>query len=857
MQKQQPGILRRSSTTDANKGYTGNRSTRTIDTESSDNTPISPAGSDGNTLIRDVDELADRLLKFKHSFEPGSKGGRATQSYLPKSANHRRRTLAPPPPPPQGQLYRRNSEKSKHDAADEYRMTGAKLDNSERSVRGGAPSSEYWSNDTQNREMHGSFNVTPSKRHVVSSPPSSHPELPFSPKSPSSSSQVSLRSRSRGRERSKSIDRVRNNPPFDQPNDHSDPNPRRDHADPNPRRGRHRIDAPKSPSASSTMSRRSSSRSRMRGRSKSTTRMPTNSNHMGDNNHGTSNVGMREKSVDRQRGSRTRSPHKSRGSQLSNSSNRSSREKGWTRALGTIRGKFTSQKTSSADLSQDASTQRSRSRSRDERRVKESSKDGGMSLENGPRGLGKGKRGDKETTPLRMSATHDGRFNGKMTSLDHNPFDHNPFLHDSAKAMTMNPRQQRRMSEKSGCSSPLSNEASFDSDHLDEETMRKMETLLKGGEISGDVSNNSSLSYSPLRGTSRGRARSNNSRRSPSRERSLSAGRAGRRPNKMFGRVPEKFDSDTRKVNNVVDNMPFQDQCGDFGIYSGQVNEDGRPNGKGTMKYDNGIFYEGLWTDGCQEERAMTQYHRVRSGFTSWKGQGRSAVKSGRTMPWNAHKIDKNKQTDKTYVRGLVWVDLNCDAGRYTGEVKDEIPHGKGIMKYDFGLIVEGEWVNGVLREGPQDRMLPAATRSRGQIGNDDAKTFYSSMSAIEPGPAHLGIVSSMPSTGISLGGGFSVGPGLHVSHNSVYSGMPQIGNPAMTTHPQPQLVMIPQTNNNTAFGTQQDAMSAGVMYRASSPSMIQNQVPGQQMQMQTNEYYRSTEQGHSIHNNVESNFRI
>ena len=47
----------------------------------------------------------------------------------------------------------------------------------------------------------------------------------------------------------------------------------------------------------------------------------------------------------------------------------------------------------------------------------------------------------------------------------------------------------------------------------------------------------------------------------------------------------------------------------------------------------------------------------------------------------------------------MVWTDLNGDTGRYTGELNnDQLPHGKGLMKYDFtGLIGEGEWVNGVL----------------------------------------------------------------------------------------------------------------------------------------------------------------
>ena len=68
--------------------------------------------------------------------------------------------------------------------------------------------------------------------------------------------------------------------------------------------------------------------------------------------------------------------------------------------------------------------------------------------------------------------------------------------------------------------------------------------------------------------------------------RSVSAGRNGR--TKMFGRVPEKHINDERHAGKTVKKMPFTDQFGDFGLYTGQVNDESRPHGKGSMKYDNG-----------------------------------------------------------------------------------------------------------------------------------------------------------------------------------------------------------------------------------------------------------------------------
>ncbi len=46
------------------------------------------------------------------------------------------------------------------------------------------------------------------------------------------------------------------------------------------------------------------------------------------------------------------------------------------------------------------------------------------------------------------------------------------------------------------------------------------------------------------------------------------------------------------------------------------------------------------------------------------------------------------------------WTDVNGYKGRYVGEVNDDgQPHGWGTMRYNYGLVHEGEWVNGVRKE--------------------------------------------------------------------------------------------------------------------------------------------------------------
>jgi len=257
---------------------------------------------------------------------------------------------------------------------------------------------------------------------------------------------------------------------------------------------------------------------------------------------------------------------------------------------------------------------------------------------------------------------------------------------------------------------------------------------------------------------------------------------------KMNGRVPARLQNE-RQIRSVKQ-MPYTDQFGDFGMYSGAVNEDGRPHGKGSMKYENGVFYEGTWTDGCQDQQAASQYERIRGGFTSWQGKGKQGTKSGMTLPWNARKNDVRDPNEKTNVRGMEWTDLNGDSGRYTGEVSEErLPHGHGIMKYDFGLIAEGEWVNGVLKENPHDRLISAAaSMGGGRSVGGGARSVGGGMSV---GPMSVGPGMSIgPGTPGFVGGASVVGGGVSVGPGSVFGGGRSIG--PMPYAPAPMGMMYP-----------------------------------------------------------------
>lgn len=188
------------------------------------------------------------------------------------------------------------------------------------------------------------------------------------------------------------------------------------------------------------------------------------------------------------------------------------------------------------------------------------------------------------------------------------------------------------------------------------------------------------------------------------------------------------LNNERSRMSHVV-NMPYTDPTyGDAGLYTGEVDVHKRPNGKGKMKYDNGIFYEGKWLDGKQDAKDCANRERMLSGFTSWKGQPKADGDKGCT------------------VYGMEWIDLTGMSGKYTGAVdENNLPNGKGIMKYDFGLIAEGAWHKGVLNTGSQSgqsacgaTVLPGGTVVPGSGGTVMGGGIPSGMSLVAGGGASV-----------------------------------------------------------------------------------------------------------------------
>lgn len=301
----------------------------------------------------------------------------------------------------------------------------------------------------------------------------------------------------------------------------------------------------------------------------------------------------------------------------------------------------------------------------------------------------------------------------------------------------------------------------------------------------------------------------------------------------MKGRSRKNKNDDEREKVRNVKQMPFTDQFGDFGYYSGQVTDEGKPDGKGTMKYENGVFYEGTWTTGCQDKLAAANYERIRGGFTSWSGKGKSGTKSGMVLPWNARKNDAHNALEKTNTRGMEWTDLNGDSGRYTGEVNnDQLPHGNGIMRYDFGLIAEGEWVNGFLKEGPGDRMMGVAAAMNGGQSVVGGAPPASGMSI---GPGATGFASGAVS--VLGGGGISVAPsgGFGGGMNLMAAASRHPAQHAMIAHQNAMMKAAVMGGAGSVYGGGAAMGGAGSVYGGvgAAGSVFQMQQQQQQAMMQ------------------------
>ncbi|KAL7508246.1 hypothetical protein ACHAXN_008858 [Cyclotella atomus] len=138
-----------------------------------------------------------------------------------------------------------------------------------------------------------------------------------------------------------------------------------------------------------------------------------------------------------------------------------------------------------------------------------------------------------------------------------------------------------------------------------------------------------------------------------------------------------------RKKKIRVKDMKYRGEDGKEGRYSGDVNEDHEPHGQGKMKYKDGSTFTGVWSDGVAVHGKSSGERKEKKKDEQWSN------------------ADKPSAAAVKKVRKMKWMDYYGDPGEYTGEVNGEnMPNGKGSMKYDHGLIQEGLWGRGQFVEG-------------------------------------------------------------------------------------------------------------------------------------------------------------
>jgi hypothetical protein len=212
-----------------------------------------------------------------------------------------------------------------------------------------------------------------------------------------------------------------------------------------------------------------------------------------------------------------------------------------------------------------------------------------------------------------------------------------------------------------------------------------------------------------------------------------------------------------------VKKMSYKDDTGKEGFYTGYVNDQYKPHGRGKCVYKDGTKYSGTWFEGSKvhgrttnaSSKVRVKKHKSSSSdkkdATSntkdlkendakkvanndglevfensddfdrmWENERRKA-KQNTTGGGSGSKVvrsikqEKEKEsntsmmeyasmynnvlgstTPANVVKDLPFVDLQGDAGKFTGEVNEKLmPHGNGCLVYDHGLRQEGKWTNG------------------------------------------------------------------------------------------------------------------------------------------------------------------
>lgn len=159
------------------------------------------------------------------------------------------------------------------------------------------------------------------------------------------------------------------------------------------------------------------------------------------------------------------------------------------------------------------------------------------------------------------------------------------------------------------------------------------------------------------------------------------------------GIVDNINDTDNTDDTNDTDDIKLvyvSNQLYQGATYSGYVNEQYQPHGKGTMKYSDGKEYKGDWVNGIKQGQGTMKYN---NGI--YEGEWKNDKKDGKgTYVWNDGRTYEGLyENDVRSGDGVFsgWVDLtNRCSGTYYGESKNDQFNGSGKFFFDNGDKFEG-----------------------------------------------------------------------------------------------------------------------------------------------------------------------
>ena len=156
------------------------------------------------------------------------------------------------------------------------------------------------------------------------------------------------------------------------------------------------------------------------------------------------------------------------------------------------------------------------------------------------------------------------------------------------------------------------------------------------------------------------------------------------------------------------------------GLYSGETDDQGRPNGHGIMEYhDEGGRYEGAWEKGKEQ------------GFGVFENEWWKYVGMWEDGEEHGHGVKEHSDGDR-YVGEweFGWenghgICTYADGDRHVGEWVNGDRHGKGTYHFQDGTIIEGSWVADIFRDSYQGEMKDGIPHGLGRYTSPEYGYSY------------------------------------------------------------------------------------------------------------------------------------